>query len=721
MVSKEIQTPLGPTTLTTTCVQDITIDDLTPMSFDFPTDITLSCDQVIGTHPSDLAQYNQYDAGGHPTTFYDEPIVEFDCEQVGINYEDELFHLCGFNSGSYKIKRTWIIANLCDKNSEIKHIQTIVVMDNSSPELFISDVVQEINSNSCEAYVEVIADYLDNCSEVAITNNSNFSQSGTAFNASGIYPKGRHTVNFIATDACGNVTEKTILVTVIDNKAPTVICRDVTIQMKSTGIVHVYADFLNAASHDNCTDNFNLDYEIQRVDQNDNPLGSPMNELEFTCADVGQPNFVRLWVSDAEGNQDYCIAEITIQDNRDFCPDNNLDHAEISGNILRSDGEMIGGVNVFLDSQYELTANGTYEINAETGMTHSVTANRSSNFLEGVTTWDIVQIRRHLLGNQLFANPYLHVAADINNDNRISTADILHLREAILGLASEFPNNQKSWRFIDANYNFPTNDPLSELFREDVTIFLMDHYYTADMVGVKIGDLSGDFNGRSSGSFPLMITLEKQNDQGSYKLLFNSVNKADLAALQFTLKFDPTILQYLSFEDGAIDLEEGLMNLNHEEKGLIAFSLDNPWTWSLNEKDELFSLDFHVDNTTDVLNAFKITADLVAPKAYTENGEIEMQISYNYESERKFSLIRQYPNPFFESTQIELDVHGSELLDLKVMDSNGAGVLEKSIKSIKGRNYINLDQDHFNASGIYYYEIRSGVEVIHGRLVYLKK
>ena len=65
--SKEITLHDGSTiTLTAACDQTITVVDNTPASVEFPADITLDC-PVVGTEPSDLAQYNTQ------TSFYDEP------------------------------------------------------------------------------------------------------------------------------------------------------------------------------------------------------------------------------------------------------------------------------------------------------------------------------------------------------------------------------------------------------------------------------------------------------------------------------------------------------------------------------------------------------------------------------------------------------------------------------------------------------------------------
>ncbi|MEZ4931407.1 MAG: hypothetical protein R2788_04650 [Saprospiraceae bacterium] len=45
--------------------------------------------------------------------------------------------------------------------------------------------------------------------------------------------------------------------------------------------------------------------------------------VTFTCDDLGQ-NPVELWVTDAAGNQDFCITTVIIQANMDQCDDDTL-------------------------------------------------------------------------------------------------------------------------------------------------------------------------------------------------------------------------------------------------------------------------------------------------------------------------------------------------------------------------------------------------------------
>ena len=80
-----------------------------------------------------------------------------------------------------------------------------------------------------------------------------------------------------------------------------------------------------------------------------------------------------------------------------------------------------------------------------------VTPSKNINILNGITTYDLLLISRHILGVGPFDVPSKFIAADINKNNQVTTFDIVELRKMILGIYTDFPAN-KSWRFIPKNW-----------------------------------------------------------------------------------------------------------------------------------------------------------------------------------------------------------------------------------------------------------------------------
>lgn len=119
------------------------------------------------------------------------------------------------------------------------------------------------------------------------------------------------------------------------------------------------------------------------------------------------------------------------------------------------------------------------------------TPEKNDDVVNGVTTFDLLQIQRHILGKQVFSTPYQYIAADINQSGSISTLDLIQLRKVILNLDTKFPNNT-SWRFIDAAHIF--NQPeevLTKYWPTQVLIKIPASSRRIDFIAVKIGDLNG--------------------------------------------------------------------------------------------------------------------------------------------------------------------------------------------------------------------------------------
>ena len=58
--------------------------------------------------------------------------------------------------------------------------------------------------------------------------------------------------------------------------------------------------------------------------------------------------------------------------------------------------------------------------------------------MNGVSTLDLVHIQRHILGIQSLNDPYNAIAADADNNGKISASDLTVIRKAILGISSSF-------------------------------------------------------------------------------------------------------------------------------------------------------------------------------------------------------------------------------------------------------------------------------------------
>jgi hypothetical protein len=117
----------------------------------------------------------------------------------------------------------------------------------------------------------------------------------------------------------------------------------------------------------------------------------------------------------------------------------------------------------------------------------------------GVTTYDLLLIQRHILDLEPLNSPYKMIAADVSWNQIISVFDITEIRHLILGIYPEFPNCD-SWEFIDKTYIFPNifNPfvPMPPIGYIDV-LNVQDTVENLQFIGIKMGDinLSAQANG----------------------------------------------------------------------------------------------------------------------------------------------------------------------------------------------------------------------------------
>ena len=137
--------------------------------------------------------------------------------------------------------------------------------------------------------------------------------------------------------------------------------------------------------------------------------------------------------------------------------------------------------------------NGLFQFEMPSDRSYRFGAQMTGDYMNGLTTLDLVIIQKHLLGIKKISNPYKLIAADANNDQKISTSDILALRNLILGNTLKLEKSD-SWRFVDGKYNFVNtdnpwlsgNDNMYYILIDNLKENIMDNNFVA----LKVGDVN---------------------------------------------------------------------------------------------------------------------------------------------------------------------------------------------------------------------------------------
>lgn len=189
----------------------------------------------------------------------------------------------------------------------------------------------------------------------------------------------------------------------------------------------------------------------------------------------------------------------------------------------------------------------------------TVTPTKDNNHLNGVSTFDLVLISKHILGIEPLGSPYKMIAADANKSNSITTNDIVEIRKLILGIYNEFPANT-SWRFVPASFSFPNpaNPFQQPIFPEAGKQIDMAASQTnkVDFVAIKVGDVNNTAaphrppESRPEAALSWSGAQNRPGDVLTVPVVYTGAEP--LEAFQAGLRFDPALLQLLSPSQGEL-------------------------------------------------------------------------------------------------------------------------------------------------------------------------
>ena len=591
----------------------------------------------------------------------------------------------------------------------ITYEQVIKVNDTVDPVFASGCVIPDvcISDNTCAADFTLPTPDVDECS--SFVTFSVTGDLGSGFGPFTNVAPGEYDVRYVAMDNCNNQTECETTVKVVDCKKPTPYCKaGLVVELMPTlpdPMVEVWALDLDANSFDNCPGTLTFSFSADVTD-----LGRI-----FGCDDVADLQQVEIWVTDAAGNQDFCVTAIDIQDNNDAC--SGILIAEIAGGIQTEGNEGVENVNVQLSGASQLSVMtddaGAFNFTVAQGGDYTVTPEKDDDHLNGVTTYDLVLITKHILGVQLLDSPYKLIAADANHSETVTTFDLVQIRKLILYINDNFPSNT-SWRFVGKGYNFPnTNNPWQEIFPEvanynNVAATILD----ADFVGVKIGDVNGSADANFAGAGEdrttvgsLVFNVEEQELEAgeTYTVDFKATD-FDYNGYQFTMNFDQDVVEFVDVNSAVAKAENfGFALL---EEGVLTASW-NEDDFNLAGDQVIFSLTFQATQNVTLSEAITINSRYTVAEAYNTNGELfDVELAFNGATVAgAFELYQNTPNPFSKQTVVGFTLPEASTATLTITDVSGKVVKVLNSDFERGYNEFKLERRDFATQGILYYQL----------------
>ena len=587
------------------------------------------------------------------------------------------------------------------------------------------------DEDPCLGDVNISIDIEEECTQILTTtwaldvNSTTFNTTdmiGAGSTFGGRFPLGTHTIRFDVADDCGNVSQIDVTFEVVDCKAPTPVCfNGLSVELMPTGVVCVWARDFDASSFDFCHD-FELTANVVTdrvpdgiINSSDYETTRPTSDtIKLSCANVGETTFVQLWVhelsDDGINDDDFCVATIDVQDNPLFqsCQ---ASREAIVGTVKDESGENIDNAEVSVSGDMAASIstddNGTYAFNVTEGNDYSVAVAKNDDIRNGVSTFDLALISKHVLNVAPLQNPYKIIAADANNSGSVTTLDLVAIRKVILFAATEFPNNS-SWRFMDKDYIFSnSNNPFSDVLPEVRNFNNIVGVQTADFVGIKVGDVSGDAIANSLGGVEersfngtfFMNTEDKTFKAGDeVKVAFNAdFNSID--GYQATLNFNSKALTLIDIESAVLKNEH--FGTTMSENGILTLS----WNGTT-EKNDAFTLIFTAKTNGKLSDELSVNSAFTHAEAYS-NKEV-MNVGLNFGNTNSiFALHQNTPNPLSSETVIGFDLPSADAVTLTVSDLSGKILRVISGDYEAGYNRIQVVLTDNMPSGVLIYELET--------------
>ncbi|MFK7979643.1 MAG: T9SS type A sorting domain-containing protein [Saprospiraceae bacterium] len=704
------------------------------------------------------------------------------CDQIGWEHEDKVFIVK--DEACYKVERTYHIINWClykagddpyllnrveddygfvdttrtinytqyPTNGYLTYIQVLKVHSFDGPTITINDIDTCLTREGTAGETATTVDGMYNCDEMRTfsaeaTSCVDFaaldfwwtiyideikvdSGKGSKFNYP-VNPGLTYRVQFSANDPCGNGTTIHKDYTFTDCKKPTAYCESgIRVEMGQEGKITVWPSDVNLGSFDNCTPKNLLRYALWHSSIGEPP--ATLNEvlslsgnIDFDCNNYGT-QIIRMYVIDKGGNYAFCTSTIDVQDNMGVCQSVDPE-SFVSGSIQTTDDKMMNNVTVTAttsdgNSIATVTENGLFQISLPKNDSYTLKPELDTNPLNGVTTFDLVLISKHILGLQSFNSPYQYVAADVNQSGTISAYDMVQLRQLILNINQKFPNNT-SWKFVDANYAFTTDSPAEESYRETVELLDMEAAMQVDFMAVKIGDVnqSASFDeavSAESRSFTAIQVADQTLEAGqTYTVDFVLPATTKLDGYQFTIDFQDLVL---------IDMVEATamkhnFGFNLTERGLLTTSWNTSGAVATEKVTNLFSLIFKSSSTGRLSEKLKITSSITTAEAYDADGNItNVQLDFINSEPTSLQLYQNRPNPFRDKTSIGFYLPEAGKADLRILDVQGKVLKEISGIYESGDQEIQLNAADLTDKGVLYYQLIMDKKQVIKRMIVIE-
>lgn len=556
----------------------------------------------------------------------------------------------------------------------------------------------------------------------------------------GNFIKGTHKITWKATDPCGNIIQCSYLIHIKDCTPPNLLCISGLTQSidQPNCDATFHADQFILSLSDNCTPTNLLQIGMRRANSG---TGFPDKDtVTFQMCETGV-KFLEVWVRDTNGLTNQCSNYVIVQAGDQSCSCIHDGNLSFSGCARTANNQKLGtyqprvtltstaGVQppyslvkfiATTDSCFSLPFlavpfNGDYQ-----GV---VRVYRPDNPLNGVTTFDLVLISKHILGIEPFTSAYQMEAADVNNSNSVTTFDIVEIRKLILGIYDTL-TSVPAWRFVK-----PLANPsalggytgLVDTYQVNIPNLQSDLNFAGyNFVGIKYGDVN--YTASLTGDEPaddrnpvIFSAKDRWLSAGEEALVeFRISDPADLNGWQLALSGNSELLEFESVEG----LPDGNYFLTPSGLRALWFDAANQ---SFGKGALVFTLKIKAKQALQLSEALFIDPQLLHAEAYRsqpDGSNTRNQLALHFEDQAAHAgCYGVSPNPFGKETTFRVYSAGPGEARLELFSLSGKQVWTRKYELNEGLQFLQLEAQDLPSETVLFYRLEMNGEVFAGKLI----
>ena len=703
---------------TSQCVQTIEIEPSSPL---MESDITWPQDTVI----INTCEMTDPQFTGMPE--YDEQVER--CSDIFVDFEDTLIPIDGGGCPD-TIIRMWTVIDSCHlvagtNNGIFTFIQTIFLID-TTPPVFLNlpnsviDIM--LTPPQCDTFVDLSGILVQDCSNnLILSNNGLFADNPNSIDPSGTYDAGIYNILLTAIDECGNESEYQFVLRI---HAFREVCTKQFLHIPDTCTLilpanqfYVYDNVCPQSGHFFATYSLNHSDSIKILDCSN-------------VTEVGVDVIIYLWDTRSGDTilWDSCITQYFLTDPDSLCMMCLGGRVTLNGSIQTHFNIPVMNVEVDANGMISTTnEHGTY-INRDViiGEGYEVIPKKKDGVLEGVSTLDLVFIQRHITGLGVLGSPYDLLAADINNDRKVNTIDLVELRKTILGIHTTFPNND-SWRMLPQGFSFlDQQNPFATPIPSSYYIESMPGNMRVDFTGVKVGDVNQSYRlnsehveSRTGEGLVLQIQDRKIMSKGSkLEIPVSVMTSQQLSGFQFVLNIGQ--LQQLQLSSEVINLKPEHF---HVSNGYLVISWSDVQPVDVAAGAVLFTIRATSGATGHLKDFVQLEPEYLSAEAYTEALQVRqvyLHFGQDQSGHEDFVVLGNAPNPWSQTTNIRFYLPASGMVDMHIRDITGKLLMTRTHHFDKGVQEFQISRNELQRSGVLYYELKFQDHLQTGKMVLIE-